>query len=520
MDKSNKIKDSFEQVSIDDSLPNLWDNISKELARTATTSESTKKIKDSFASIQHNEAVELFWDSIESRLEVDKAWSGINNSLEKHSKFKRFRKRTIQLSMALLVLLWLRTCTPEYNYPTNFILSDQTKSTITKNTPQEQSSSSPRQSTLPHSQLELPKTLLAEEVPIIKKRATISEISLGKRQKIASKNSASSEQELINRQEILLKTPISEHPNFSHKTELSTARTSVAIAENNQDNPILSAASETNNSNVSIKQLPDSKLILQTNSINPLNRSSLALNNKDAFVQIQLADAKQELKINHIDKLDSLILATRAVKIKRMSGKSHLEFGLIGKLGSSILMGTTTSKALELTSMVKTKILPAGGIGMSLSYFLDRNNSFYTQLFPFVSTRQYFGGYSSDGRFYDKEIKMNYIELFVGYQRTLIHYNLWNQNASLYVRADYSLGYLSKTEEQINQRSTQSINKYQAIDHRLGLSVGTRYQIKHIVIDYGINGYLSLEPSLRAQANFSTSNTLIFGAYLGVSYLL
>ena len=57
MDKSNKIKDSFEQVSIDDSLPNLWDNISKELARTATTSESTKKIKDSFASIQHNEAV-------------------------------------------------------------------------------------------------------------------------------------------------------------------------------------------------------------------------------------------------------------------------------------------------------------------------------------------------------------------------------------------------------------------------------------------------------------------------------
>lgn len=218
--------------------------------------------------------------------------------------------------------------------------------------------------------------------------------------------------------------------------------------------------------------------------------------------------------------LDSNTLTTEKIFLKKTKPKAHFEIGLTGKVGSSILMGTTTNKALELTSMIKTKIKSAGGFGIALGYFFGKRNGLLLTVFPMVSTKQYFGGYTTEGWFYNKEIRLDFLELFLSYQRNLIHYCLFNQKSNFYTRFDYSLGYLSKAEELINNEFIKKLSKNELFEHRLGLAIGNAHYFNHFKIDYGLNGYISLQPSLSNMNQISTSNTLIFGAFLGIYYTI
>ena len=196
-----------------------------------------------------------------------------------------------------------------------------------------------------------------------------------------------------------------------------------------------------------------------------------------------------------------------------------------GKVGTSLLLGNATNRAMETTSMVKTKTRASGGIGLMLDCYLTANDAIVFAAYPLSNSQQYFGGYTNEGRYYHKEVKLAYFDFTLGYQRTLFHYNDFGTvPSSMYARLDYGLGYLSKSEEIINGLAAELGDSYNKINHNIGLTIGNTHRINRFVIDYGIYGNIGLSsvqnigPSGTASVEYSNLATM--GGYLGLRYVL
>lgn len=211
-----------------------------------------------------------------------------------------------------------------------------------------------------------------------------------------------------------------------------------------------------------------------------------------------------------------------------LNKKKHsirFELGMNGKAGTSLLLGNATTQAMETTSMVKTKTRAAGGIGIMLDCYLTANDAIVFGVYPLSSSQQYFGGYTNEGRYYHKEVKLTYFDLTLGYQHTLFHYNDFGTiPSSMYVRLDYGLGYLSKSEEIINGLAAELGNSYNKFNHNVGLTIGNTHRINRFVIDYGIYGNIGLSsvqnigPSGTSSVEYNNLATM--GGYLGLRYVL
>lgn len=202
---------------------------------------------------------------------------------------------------------------------------------------------------------------------------------------------------------------------------------------------------------------------------------------------------------------------------------ARFELGLIGKVGTSLLLGKETSKALETTSMLKTNVRPAGLVGVQLAAFLTKDDAIVLSAAPFSSHQQYFGGYTQEGRFYNKEIKLNYFDFSIAYQRVLFHYNdFGNIPSTMYARLEYGLGYLNKSEEIINGAVVEVGDSYNKINHQVGLSVGNTHQIKRIVIDYGLYANMGVNSTQNHQTAVLVEqrNLMNFGGYFGLRYMI
>lgn len=226
---------------------------------------------------------------------------------------------------------------------------------------------------------------------------------------------------------------------------------------------------------------------------------------------------------------DSTIYTVKEFHIEnvanRKSSSIRFELGLIGKVGTSIMLGDAMDNALESGSMVKTKIRPAGGIGIQFNAQLTKNDAIVFAGFPFSVSQQYFGGYTDAGRFYNKEIKLEYFDFTLGYQRTLFHYNDFGAiPSSMYARVDYGLGYLNRGEEYVNGELAETSTSYKKLNHNVGLSIGTTHKIKRFIVDYGISASVGLTSIVDETQTVSPisqqTNLMNVGGYVGVRYVL
>jgi hypothetical protein len=268
---------------------------------------------------------------------------------------------------------------------------------------------------------------------------------------------------------------------------------------------------------------------LEFNDNKKTTTQALETNNPGFFQKKSIATAKVEpITGSAITVNDSSIHSIQSLFIENITpthhSHLHFELGLTGRIGTSLLLGNATQKAMETTSMLITKIRPASSFGTMISCYVTHNDAIVLGLYPFVATQQYFGGYSQEGRFYQKEIKLTYIDFTLGYQRTLFHYNnAGSIPSSVYARLDYGINYLNKVEEIINGDVEETGNSYRKINHSLGFSIGNRHQIKRCVIEYGINTSIGIcsvaNPSLTNQL-LDQSNLLSIGGYLGLRVIL
>jgi hypothetical protein len=225
---------------------------------------------------------------------------------------------------------------------------------------------------------------------------------------------------------------------------------------------------------------------------------------------------------------DSSIVEIQHFHIENIAAKRkssiRFEIGLIGKVGTSLLLGKATDRAMESTSTLKTQIRPAGGVGVMVNCYLTPNDAIVLGAYPFSTSQQYFGGYTTEGRFYHKEIKLSYFDFSFGYQRILFHYNDFGViPSSVYARIDYGFGYLTKGDEIINGASIEASDSYNKINHSLGLALGNTHKIKRFVVDYGLSASLGVTSVINGNSTtpvVNQSNLMRMGGHIGLRYML
>lgn len=197
------------------------------------------------------------------------------------------------------------------------------------------------------------------------------------------------------------------------------------------------------------------------------------------------------------------------------------ELGLVGKLGTSLLLGKMTNEGFRHSSLQETQIKSAGGIGLLVGLRITAKDAVVAQFSPYTSISQSFGAFSSEGKHYDQVVNLSYMDFSVGYERNLIVYDIVNDNnASLFARLDIGISYLTLEQFSVNEEiiQTQAFKKWSFFT---GLALGNRHQFKHFVFDYGFYGSIGMN-DINNNTYFQnqTTNLLQLGGFVAIKYKL
>lgn len=579
-ESTEKIKTSFEEGFNEAAVPPLlWSGIEASLGQNNVphSIEQTNKIKTSFETGHQDVLPENLWENVEDQLEIEGVWKRVLKGLNKRTRRQYWQEKGMQFGIVALALLLLRGCDFGEWLPTTPIASESSVTTIkTKENAKESmpvlvadskikstnlvssNASAPRsKNTNPSSNNSLlEETYRLTNTPVFSKSSGV-ELKANSKitsPPVAKKTNASifarkesKQQHFV--QEEKLNTP-------SLKGNGTLDNTSTVERKEIKKNPNLSnsilANEEKNTSNkvdkTSSKILPTTLIALSNTREGSKPAQNTLVDKTTTLLKhsIKGIEAQETDNINPLFSRDSLsetpILTLKGetfvdpameniynFEIDNVANKKkhniRFELGMNGKVGTSLLLGNATNRAMETTSMVKTKMRAAGSVGIILDCYLTANDAIVFGAYPLSNSQQYFGGYTNEGRYYHKEVKLAYFDFTLGYQRTLLHYNDFGTvPSSMYARLDYGLGYLSKSEEVINGLAAELGDSYNKVNHNIGLTIGNTHRINRFVIDYGIYGNLGLSsvqntiPSGTSSVEYNNLATM--GGYLGLRYVL
>lgn len=571
-EKTEKVKVSFEQGVEKVVLPELlWDNIADALDKNAI---SSNKIKTSFEKQYDEKAPEVVWDDVENQLEIETVWERVHKVLDKRTRARYWREKAIQFSLAALAILWLRGCGIGEYIPT-LPSSDFAEQTIERTTKESilitnnQGEKAPTPSAYNPEEHRVGKGAVSTEEKEVTNKAVESTIELispnynpseQNTPKKDKENSDPKEDDLL--YAVMMASPKTastpstvENPKPQEVAQAETndaiynneGRSNVPLVEtapseplmvskNTPENqPILSVPAIVNRGEasaieptVSIPSVPNNIPELSNAGELQTTENSIATNSVAETVETELTE-KPVYSEEIMNTLEGGPITTPEIEdfvIERVDAKKKLpvrfEVGVIGKVGTSLLVGNTTSKAFETTSMIKTEIRPSGAVGVQFNCALTRNDAIVVAAYPYASSRQYFAGYTREGRFYHREIELAHFNFSLGYQRVLFHYNDFGTVPSaVYARLEYGLGYLNKGEEVFNGERVAAEESYHKMNHSAGLAIGTTHRIKRFVLDYGL--YVNMGMTSVINSNVSTmeqANLMNGGGYIGVRYML
>jgi hypothetical protein len=552
------------------------------------STESNNKIKTSFEAGHQDIIPENLWGNVENQLEIEGVWRRVLKGLNRRTKRQYWQEKGIQLSIAALALLLLRGCdfgewsstAPLANESTvttkvkmdraqpTPVLSVNSNTTATNlvalNTTNTTKKSS--KNNLLEETYTLPTSPLFSaflNAPFIANSEITSPVATATTDKLtnilagtelAAANSKDKENNSTPSAKAIAALDNSSNTNKKEGGKGKVLRNSGSI------NPVVNASNQGNRNSSDVagttattatatasnenenKTIAQSTLATKTKNLpnSPINTTSKnTFENKAATVStttIPTATTSKEflsetpiLALIGQPFIDSTINELQAFEINNVVNKKkhniRFELGMNGKIGTSLLLGDATNRAMETTSMVKTKTRASGGVGIMLDCYLTANDAIVFGAYPLSNSQQYFGGYTNEGRYYHKEVKLAYFDFTLGYQRTLFHYNDFGTiPSSMYARLDYGLGYLSKSEEIINGLAAELGNSYNKFNHNIGLTVGNTHRINRFVIDYGIYGNVGLSSVQNINPSGTNSieysNLATMGGYIGLRYVL
>lgn len=202
--------------------------------------------------------------------------------------------------------------------------------------------------------------------------------------------------------------------------------------------------------------------------------------------------------------------------------KIRFEIGLVGRGGTSILLGKNTYDAWGGENAT-TKLCPTAGFGVLANYHFSLNDAVVLGVYPYSTMEQCFGRYDTDGNYEETKLKLSLFDFTLGYQRTLIRYNsLSTIPSKIYARLDLGLGILMSAKTSVNEELINTDALYNQFNFSAGLALGNTHEIKQFVIDYGITGNVGMNNIVKVTnpTILEPANLLNVGAYLGVRYLI
>ncbi|WMX14602.1 hypothetical protein [Aureispira sp. CCB-E] len=556
-ESTEKIKSSFEKGFEQEALPVfLWDNIESSLNHASFLEESVEnenKIKASFEEGFQDTIPDNLWENVENQLEIEGVWQRVLKRLNKNTRRRYWQEKGMQLGILALAVLLLRGCDfGQWSTITPIAqkvnVSTQTTSSTTppfvsnkkvKNGSENHSSNSiaptknPKLSDASHSLIDNTSSLTSS------KETTITNTITNNPTSVAALSKSKNHHPFDNLSKGSIKPSVTAAkqekqditaPNHNNQPYLEPITNKAQGKSDQQISELQETASLTQQSpRVPLNNNKTSDLSSIKASTTPANNYNSSNSTNSTPTPSALLSQAAIATLTNKPFVDSSIQVLQDFHIKNILNKKkhqvRFEVGMNGKIGTSLLLGNATSKGMETTSMTKTKTRVAGGIGIIVNSYLTANDAIVFGAYPLSNSQQYFGGYTNEGRYYHKEVKLAYFDFTLGYQRVLVHYNDFGTiPSSIYARIDYGLGYLSKSEEIVNGLASELGDAYNKLNHNIGLTIGNTHRINRFVIDYGLYGNLGLSAVL----NFSPSGTntieysnlATMGGYVGLRYVL
>lgn len=212
--------------------------------------------------------------------------------------------------------------------------------------------------------------------------------------------------------------------------------------------------------------------------------------------------------------------AFREVRPAIRGKKIHFELGIESRIGTSLLLQKIGTEQQER----EVQLCPTGAVGVNFQYYFGMNDAIVIGAHPYATAIQCWDDKSSgNGTHKEMAMSLSFMDLNVGYQRILFHYNTATTDAlaSVYARVDLGVGWLMNADTRMNQRSIHTPDLYQNFNWTAGLSIGNLHRMQRFVLDYGLMGNIGLNKLVTAaQPDVLQPARLVnLGGYIGLRYM-
>lgn len=198
--------------------------------------------------------------------------------------------------------------------------------------------------------------------------------------------------------------------------------------------------------------------------------------------------------------------------------KMHFEFGIEGRLGTSILLEKKGREAER-----ETLLCPTGAAGVTFQYYFGKKDALVLGAYPYSTTIQcWIEEFPNGGGYKETALNLSFMDFTFGYQRVLFHYNAFTEvPASVYARLNMGVGWLTRSDTRVNQQAIHTPHLYENLNFNAGLAIGNLHQMQRFVLDYGLMGNIGLNSFITgSQPSVSKPARIVnVGAYIGLRYL-
>ncbi len=520
-DDYSLVKNGFEKKFSTVVLPLFtWDDLVARMdddAANSDTAENYSIIKESF-------------DDQFMKLSNPVSWSELNTRLEQETikgkiiyQFARFRKKIMKAGVVALLLLFCKTCVYDNISPAQpelaIIVTDQVEGNA-KNKVFTENIENP--------------VIIKSQVKEDDKKVLLQPFDNKKDKSLAesSKEKINKVQNALSADNVDLFSDNNSMMQGESLEQFHSLPPSLSIALIN--NPPSTSLSFTESFSRSYfnSNVPEKESLNKTELFNDLaiikpqtdNKLSEIQQQKELYNSFPVVDLSPLDYLNHSD-----ILSIEQQKVEKVEMDDNykslvFEFGLIGKIGTGMLLGKTASDALESKSLSTTSMKPSGGLGVLLNCFFTKNDAVVLTAIPHSEVRQSFGSFTRDGYYLMTDLKLSYFDISIGYQRNLINFaSSGNTHSRIYTRLDFGVGILTNGETKINNEIITNENSFNNYNLNLGLSLGSAHQFGHFVFDYGLTGNLGMASIINSSSSQSLNepaNLMNVGGYISVRYVL
>lgn len=199
--------------------------------------------------------------------------------------------------------------------------------------------------------------------------------------------------------------------------------------------------------------------------------------------------------------------------------KMHFEFGVEGRLGTSVMLEQKGIKQ-ENREIV---LCPTGALGVNFQYYFGLNDALVVGISPYSTAIECWGKHSLINNTHKKTTMcLSFIDFSLGYQRIMFRYRSFMETpSSIYARINLGMGWLAKSDTKVDQYAIHTPKLYRNFNWNVGLAIGNIHQMQRFVLDYGLMGNVGLNCFITGTQPdiLQPARIVNVGAYVGLRYL-